>query len=887
MRSSLMLSAATVAVMAMLDTPAQAQDAGNGVAPATREIVVTGVFSGKAIEKAPISINVVTSRELEQKIAVSSADLLKNIPGVFVNSSLGEIRNVVFSRGISANSLDGSGGYYYVSLQEDGLPVDIITASNYGPDYYMRPDITLGRLEGLRGGTAAITGPNAPGGIFNYISKNGKTDPGMQADVKFGLQGNGKLPYYRLDAYSGGQLAENLYYSIGGFLRTDQGSRDAGYALDKGGQVKANLLYEYGQGSVLVTAKYLNDANDWNEFTPALGGKVIAPGFSNVTSNLQPISGSHCYPKVGGGQGCWNPSDLVHSRALAFGMTWKHDLTDTVHIENKARYSHNQSDWNAGAVLSVVSLQDPIVNLLMGTAFAAGTFNYYQNGTRLASMTANGNAFAPGNFNVTANNLPNQGILAGSNLPGNIGAYVGFGNVQKSSSHQFNDQFTVTADAGAHHLALGGYVALGKLTTDASGSPGIGLMTLTPQPQMMTMTYTPAGTSTVYNVTDPTGFAAYGQPAVNSYHGTQHQYSVFFGDSWKLTDRLTLEGGGRWEAIRYDIYNQTWLSSPFAGAPFANSTGGIDGNPATLYDNGVSSAGPVLRTRRNYSYFNFSLAADYDVSPDLATYIRYTSGKKAPDFGGIQGINTPGQIATQFDAPQKIQQVEVGIKYNHGGINVQLFPFYSLLQNVNVPSVFTYSTGPRAGQQYVEPAFAGKIRTYGIEIAAEARITPAFNLHGNLTLQNPRASNFYTWAQGPKGDGSDDTRTLLPDGDADNNPKIIVRGGFDWKVLPSVRLFGEVTHMGKRAANAANAFYLPAFTTVDLGASWNISKNVKAQFNVNNVFNQVGIMSWSLTGFLASLNRQGLTAAQYNPAALYPVVTSQARSLFWTISTKF
>jgi outer membrane receptor protein involved in Fe transport len=479
MRSSLMLSAATVAVMAMLGTPAQAQDAGNGVAPATREIVVTGVFSGKAIEKAPISINVVTSRELEQKIAVSSADLLKNIPGVFVNSSLGEIRNVVFSRGISANSLDGSGGYYYVSLQEDGLPVDIITASNYGPDYYMRPDITLGRLEGLRGGTAAITGPNAPGGIFNYISKNGKTDPGMQADVKFGLQGNGNLPYYRLDAYSGGQLAENLFYSIGGFLRTDQGSRDAGYALDKGGQVKANLLYEYGRGSVLVTAKYLNDANDWNEFTPALGGKVIAPGFSNVTSNLQPISGSHCYPKVGGGQGCWNPSDLVHSRALAFGMTWKHDLTDTVHIENKARYSHNQSDWNAGAVLSVVSLQDPIVNLLMGTAFAAGTFNYYQNGTRLASMTANGNAFAPGNFNVTANNLPNQGILAGSNLPGNIGAYVGFGNVQKSASHQFNDQFTLTADAGAHHLALGGYVALGKLTTDASGSPGIGLMTLT------------------------------------------------------------------------------------------------------------------------------------------------------------------------------------------------------------------------------------------------------------------------------------------------------------------------------------------------------------------------------------------------------------------------
>jgi hypothetical protein len=63
-----------------------------------------------------------------------------------------------------------------------------------------------------------ITGPNAPGGIFNYISKNGKTDPGLAADLKFGLQGNGKLPQYRADAYLGGQLRDNLYYAIGGFL---------------------------------------------------------------------------------------------------------------------------------------------------------------------------------------------------------------------------------------------------------------------------------------------------------------------------------------------------------------------------------------------------------------------------------------------------------------------------------------------------------------------------------------------------------------------------------------------------------------------------------------------------------------------------------------------
>jgi hypothetical protein len=49
-------------------------------------------------------------------------------------------------------------------------------------------------------------------------------------------------------------------------------------------------------------------------------------------------------------------------------------------------------------------------------------------------------------------------------------------------------------------------------------------------------------------------------------------------------------GGRRWEAINYDINNQ-WNSSPFATFPmgFGTPVGGVDGNPYTLYDNGVSS----------------------------------------------------------------------------------------------------------------------------------------------------------------------------------------------------------------------------------------------------------------------------------------------------------
>jgi len=850
--------------------PASAQSA--GADQQLDEVVITGLFSATSVEKAPISVNVVTNAQLQEQVPSSAADLLKNVPGVYVNSGLGEIRNVVFSRGISANSLDGAGGYYYVSMQEDGLPTDLVTATNYGPDYFLRPDITLSSLEGLRGGTAAITGPNAPGGIFNYISKNGKTDPGMELQGKYGLEGNGHSPYYRADAYFGGKLTDSLYVSVGGFYRGSYGSHNPGYLTNKGGQIKANLLYEYDKGSVLVTVKALDDANDWNEFTPSLGGTRIAPGFQNTSSDLQPESGQHCYPKIDGGSGCWDPSNLVQSRSNTFGVDWKHDFSDQLHFENKARVSNNSTIWNTGAVISVVPLTDPIVNIIGGTAFLPGTFNYYVHGTgQLAySMTSAGNAFVPGNYTTLVNNLPNQSLLAN-------GVYSGFADASNYGSNQFVDQLQFTQKLVSHTVSLGGFAGLANLS-NGSDAAGIGLMTLTNQPQMLDVTYTnPKGT--VYNVTDPSGFINMGQICCDTYHGTQNQFSLFLGDNWKVSDQIAVDLGVRWEQIRYDIFNQSYTAP--SGDPTA--TGGVDGNPLTLWDNAVGSYGPIYETKRNYSYFNYSGSVSFQATESLSTYIRYTAGKKAPDFGTIEGINTPGAIATEFPAPQQIDQLEIGLKHHSGGIDIQLFPFYSRLSNVTAGAFFVNN----AGQFYAPPPIAGEIKTYGVEAAVNLKFSPAFAVHGNLTIQNPQASQFGSWQQGPKRDGTDDTLTITPDGDADNNPKLMGRAGVDWRPTSDLAVFGELSYIGKRAANAADAFYLPAYSSFDVGGSWTSQSNLKLQLNVNNLFNQVGIVSWSRTGFLASLDRQGLTKSQYDPNGIYPVVPIQARALYLTVSKKF
>lgn len=132
------------------------------------EVVVTGVFDKRTRMQSSVAISTLGTKQIERMAVTSASDLLKNIPGVYVNQARGEIWNTVYSRGISAGSIDNANGYYYVSMQEDGLP---ITNVNLGVDYFLRTDAGTAKVEGVKGGTASILGANAPGGIFNYISK--------------------------------------------------------------------------------------------------------------------------------------------------------------------------------------------------------------------------------------------------------------------------------------------------------------------------------------------------------------------------------------------------------------------------------------------------------------------------------------------------------------------------------------------------------------------------------------------------------------------------------------------------------------------------------------------------------------------------------------------
>jgi len=215
-------------------------------------VVVTGTINPKAKLESSVAISTVNAQEIERRAPRNTADLLKAIPGFYVESSGGEGGNNLFARGIPAD-----GSFRYVSLQEDGLPVFEDGELMFGnADLFLRVDETVDRMEGMRGGTGSIFASNAPGGIINFVSKTGGNTIGGLAKFTAGDYG-----LFRTDINIGGPLGDDWRFNLGGFYRFDEGIRPPGFTANQGGQIKGNFTRFLDNGYARINFKLLDDRN--------------------------------------------------------------------------------------------------------------------------------------------------------------------------------------------------------------------------------------------------------------------------------------------------------------------------------------------------------------------------------------------------------------------------------------------------------------------------------------------------------------------------------------------------------------------------------------------------------------------------------------------------
>lgn len=840
------------------------------------EVVITGVFDERSRMEASVAITTLGMKQLENIVPNSSADLLKNMPGVYVNSSRGEVGNQVYTRGLNLN-----GGFFYVSMQEDGLPVVGISGL-VQPDGFLRADANISRVEGVRGGTASILGPNAPGGIFNYVSRTGGENFQGEVRARFGLEGNGQNPFYRADFNLGGPMSldKSLTYNIGGFYRNADGPKYPGYTLSFGGQLKANVQKSYESGSIKLFAKYLNDNTAPFEFTPTVDfdDPRTAGNFSNTSSTLIQ-SQRFIIPNSVSGYGSDIDYDTTKGQSFdefAIGLDWIQQLGSNWTFHNIIKLSNKENINQTTAVVFPFSVLSPTFYGVSGNLFRFGTYEFYDpstgNSYGSVSQTPNTNPGPP--FVFTPNNL---NLPGGEVLPNAV-----FYNPNPYTEHQLNDFFNqATLSKKLENMTFTGglYFVRSEIERFTMIPAAQSFATIQDRPSSVGIRYTDLG-GTQFDLTNPSGITNIGGGGSYTNDATVRQAALFFGHDWKISEKLNLDWGLRAENFNIKSNFTTPVRLP------DNSTGGLDNDPSTLYDVRQFDSSPERFFEKNLDFgdvISYSIGLNYRPSENLAFYGRYSKGNKTPDLSFFMDIANQNLTADLPIEVQDIQMLEGGLKYNSAKLSLFVTPFLTIADNI--PNLQIFANGD--GTFYAPPRIYQKFTTSGVELEANYRFTDHFNIRAVGIVQGSTADEFGVWLAGAN--GPDDDVQERFDGNRNDNV------GNMFTITPTYtasHFTASVNwqYMGKRWANVANAFELPAFNAFDLNFSYNLSKNLQANASINNVFNTYGIMSWAAPGgFPASLDIQGFTAEMLaaNPDAVYASLAIMPRAYFLSMTYRF
>lgn len=220
------------------------------------EIITTGTAGGSELRKfdASFAITTMNDEDIAEYSPQSTADLLKLVPGVWSESSGGVAGANVFVRGFP-----GGGDAPFLTIQVNGAPLYPPPTLSFLENTTMfRVDETVLRVEALRGGPNPVFSNGQPGLTTNFILREGSEE--TQGLVKYTTS---DYDLRRFDGYLSGELADEFYYMIGGYISSSPGLRDAGFNSDEGRQFTINLTKDLDNGSINVFHRQTDDHGQW------------------------------------------------------------------------------------------------------------------------------------------------------------------------------------------------------------------------------------------------------------------------------------------------------------------------------------------------------------------------------------------------------------------------------------------------------------------------------------------------------------------------------------------------------------------------------------------------------------------------------------------------
>ena len=252
--------ASAVAVALAQPTMAQ-EESKQPTSDNTEVIIVSGTPGGAGIRKidASFAVTNIDAGDIGRLAPKSTADLFKAIPGVWVESSGGESGANVFVRGFP-----GGGDAPFLTIAMDGSPIyPAPTLSFLENSQLFRIDETIQMVEGLRGGPNPVVSNGQPGLTTNFRLKRGSDT--TEALAKYTVSDYG---LNRVDVVASGALDDDLYYMVGGYIKSSQGIRDAGFNSEQGNQFTINITKVFDNGELNLYTRQTADSGTWYLPTP-------------------------------------------------------------------------------------------------------------------------------------------------------------------------------------------------------------------------------------------------------------------------------------------------------------------------------------------------------------------------------------------------------------------------------------------------------------------------------------------------------------------------------------------------------------------------------------------------------------------------------------------
>ncbi|MFZ6768445.1 TonB-dependent receptor [Undibacterium sp. Di26W] len=766
---------------------------------AQQEVVVTGTSGRKKKFETPYAISTISEAEIQRKDPKSTVDLLKSVPGIKVENSGGQGggENVVI-RGLPFS------GFRLMDMLEDGLP---LFESNFERqlqiDELYRVDLGTVGAEIVRGGTAPVYSNNASGGVVNFLSNFGTTEPDHAAKLTVGQHHQ-----VRADLAMSGPVNDRLLYSFSGFLRQGDGLRDPGFSnADRGGQIKLGATYLLGGGDKLfVSLKHLDDRAIFYTSIPLTdtrNGNSLANQIDPHTGTLDSASFRQVRYRVLDGQGSSgyanrDLADGIHPKVTTLTAGVDFTLPGGWKLSDKARYTSGEVGFNAllnGAPSDAGALLQ--ANLSTAQKAFAGT-------TSLRYLYAgSGQVFDPAaTAGLTMTNTWSSTISTIRNAVNDLRASKSF----------------ALADLGTHDVALG--LSLSRYSLEQQQIGNTILTNVKNNADLLDIQALNAASQPTGMVTE-NGFTTYGSgDLIGRVHGLAS--AVYAAENWHISKDWQVDIG-----VRHEV-RQERGERGVIGKQALSSTGPLAAQSVT----GLTGYVPYSVTQHGTAWTAGSLL---QISEPLNAFVRYSSAYSLPrlsDYWANINNGVAGTLPNGQPVPvTPVRQAEVGLKLSQPQLQLVLIGFYSNFKNLNSSTYFADATGVLTNQPLLI-----NTTTKGLELEGTWRPSSAFEVNGSVTLQQPDVNGGVTFTTLSANSLAGKQIPRVPRTMATLSPAWLFK--FDDR---SGRLYATFSAVGKSYQDFVNTSILPAYRTVDLGFQYRLTPGVSLQLTVSNLTNSAGL----------------------------------------------